>query len=394
MPRQSTTVSVFLASPSDVQHERDLISEVANRWNMRHGRAKAIFIELLRYETSVSAGFGSDGQSVINEQIGEDYDALIAVFWNRIGTATNRSASGSVEEIEKAIERFRAGGNVEVAVYFKQAAASVDTLDLEQVQGIRDLKKRLEAEGSLHKPFSNDDQLTHEIEMLFDRLARRFSTEETQKKSKSIVDLTSKNDDDIIGPRDSDEPGLFDVMEALEKHADEMSEFSNELGNRLGELADKTSAQTSLIEDAARLGPLQATDVKPTIVAISTAMDSFSEFVEQGIEKYKESTLGIGHDVRLIVDLSSDFEQSDDEKNGTIRTISDLVSSAQGGLESLHGLSATTSSLPRMTTQFNKSRRRLLNNLQLVSNEISNLVEMLNSSLVELLASKSTIKIN
>lgn len=354
---------------------------------------KAVFIELLRYETSVSAGFGSDGQSVINEQIGEDYDALIAVFWNRIGTATNRSASGSVEEIEKAIERFRAGGNVEVAVYFKQAAANVDLLDLEQVQGIRDLKKRLETEGSLHKPFSNDDQLTHEIEMLFDRLARRFSTEEAQKKNKSVADHTSKNDVDIIRPSDCDEPGLFDVMEALEKHADEMVEFSNELGNRLGELADKTSAQTSLIEDAARLGPLQATDVKPTIVAISSAMDSFSEFVEQGIEKYKESTLGIGHDIRLIVDLSSDFDQSDDEKNGTVRTISNLISSAQEGLESLQGLSATTSSLPRMTTQFNKSRRRLLDNLQLVSNEISNLVEMLNSSLVELLASKSTIKI-
>ena len=205
--------------------------------------------------------------------------------------------------------------------------------------------------------------------MLFDRLARRFSTEEAQKKNKSVADHTSKNDVDIIRPSDCDEPGLFDVMEALEKHADEMVEFSNELGNRLGELADKTSAQTSLIEDAARLGPLQATDVKPTIVAISSAMDSFSEFVEQGIEKYKESTLGIGHDIRLIVDLSSDFDQSDDEKNGTVRTISNLISSAQEGLESLQGLSATTSSLPRMTTQFNKSRRRLLDNLQLVSNE-------------------------
>lgn len=390
MPRQSTTVSVFLASPSDVQHERDLISDIAVRWNMRHGRTKAVFIELLRYETSVSAGFGDDGQSVINEQIGDDYDALIAVFWNRIGTATDRSASGSVEEIEKAIARFKSDGNVEVAVYFKQAAANVDSLDLQQVQGIRDLKKRLETEGSLHKPFSNDGQLTLEIEMLFDRLARRFSSGDAEKKTKSVSKLSTSaiSDSANSSPSDSDEIGWFDVMDALEKHADETNAFTIELGNRLSELGDKTSAQTSFIEDAARLGPLQATDVKPAIVAISSTMDSFSEFVEQGIEKYKESTLGVGHDIRTIVDLSSDFDQSADDSKEAVNTISNLISSAEGGLESLHGLSQATSSLPRMTTQFNKSRKRLLSNLFLVQNEISNLIEMLNSSLSELIKQK------
>lgn len=391
MSRQSTTVSVFLASPSDVQHERDLISDIAGRWNMRHGRTKAVFIELLRYETSVSAGFGDDGQSVINEQIGDDYDALIAVFWNRIGTATDRSASGSVEEIEKAIARFKSDGNVEVAVYFKQAAANVDSLDLQQVQGIRDLKKRLETEGSLHKPFSNDGQLTYEIEMLFDRLARRFSSGETKKKAKSLSQSSSSaiSDNANSSPSDSDEPGLLDVMEALEKHANETSAFTSELGDRLGELADKTSAQTSLIEDAARLGPLQATDVKPTIAVISSAMDSFSEFVELGIENYKESTLGVGHDIRLIVDLSSDFDQSDDDKKETVSTIFNLISSSKDGLEGLNGLATTTSSLPRMTTLFNKSRKRLLNNLQLVQDEIFNLIQMLDSSLTTLIGDEN-----
>lgn len=389
MPRLSTTVSVFLASPSDVQHERDLIASVTTRWNMRNGRAKAMFIELLRYETSVSAGFGEDGQAVINEQIGEEYDALIAVFWNRIGTATTRSSSGSVEEIEKAIERFRNGGNVEVAVYFKQGAVNVDSLDLDQIQGVRDLKKRLEGEGSLYKTFTNDDQLTLEIEMLFDRLARQFSNEDLHKKSNLSSQTTTDSAIVRIGSiTEDEEPGLFDVIESLEKHASSSTLFITQLGTELNKLAEKTGVQTSLIEDAARLGPLQATDVKPSISAISKAMDNFSNFVEVGIEEYQKGIRGIGEAIRQIVDLSSDFSQSEEDKTQTFSMINSLISSAEGGRQGLVSLTNTTSTLPRMTTEFNKARRRLLINLGLVNKEISEMIEMLDSSLDELNSSK------
>lgn len=44
---------------------------------------------------------GISPQSIINEQILDKCDFLVGVFWKRIGTATDKYASGSVEEIEK-----------------------------------------------------------------------------------------------------------------------------------------------------------------------------------------------------------------------------------------------------------------------------------------------------
>ena len=136
MPRTVTSITVFLASPTDVDHEREFVARTIQEWNDLNGRHRGVQFELLRYESSVSAGFGKDGQDVINTQIGEDYDLLIAIFWKRLGSATPRARSGTVEEYERAFERYKNGENVDISFIFKYVTVDFRKEDISQLNAL------------------------------------------------------------------------------------------------------------------------------------------------------------------------------------------------------------------------------------------------------------------
>jgi hypothetical protein len=119
VPRTISVITVFIASPADVLREKDIVSAQIAEWNARHGKDNSINFDVVRWETSVSAGFGSDGQDVINSQVGDQYDVLIGLFWARYGSATPRASSGTVEEYRRAFERYRSGEDVDIAFLLK-----------------------------------------------------------------------------------------------------------------------------------------------------------------------------------------------------------------------------------------------------------------------------------
>ncbi len=125
MPRNLTSVSIFLSSPGDVSQERALVTTAIDEWNGRMSRDRGIFFDLIKFETSVSAGFGDDGQGVINEQVADDYDVLIAIFWKRLGSETARASSGSVEEFQRALSRYKNGEKIEISFLFKTTPVDV-----------------------------------------------------------------------------------------------------------------------------------------------------------------------------------------------------------------------------------------------------------------------------
>ena len=88
----------FIASPSDVNPERDAASRVITEWNAANSLARAAIIEPVRVETHAELGLGTHPQEIINKQLLERCDFLIAIFWSRLGTATDTEESGTVHE--------------------------------------------------------------------------------------------------------------------------------------------------------------------------------------------------------------------------------------------------------------------------------------------------------
>lgn len=393
MPRQTTAISILLASPFDVKPERELISTIVIEWNNNRGRNLGVFFDLLKFETSVSAGFGEDGQDVVNDGIGNDYDAVIGIFWKRVGTPTPRSKSGAIEEIERAIARHHNGEKIEISVYFKNVAVLPDEIDLEQIQGVRDFKHRLELEGGLHKPFSDDATLRFEISILLDTLAKRFCTRSptpaaNKDSGSSSIKLMAIKSSEITGVHE--DVGFFDVVENIVKSSSVATGFLIQLGSELNSLANTTSAQSTIISEIGSWGSIKLHEMKPIINIVEKSMDHFSNFVELKESEFKNSSAELAENTRSLLDLMYDFEPSNSEINDLILELSKLVDASSTSLDSLEGLHQTTRGLQRMTTAFNHSRKRILINFDAVISDIGSMRDIIAVAVSELSARHET----
>jgi hypothetical protein len=127
----SKKVRILVASPGDVQSERDELSKVVNELNLTISAIapeKGIVLELIRYETHAYPGLGEDAQDVINKQA-LDYDIFVGIMWKRFGTPTKRAGSGTAEEFQYAYERWTQNNSLPVLFYFRQTPFMPKTAD-------------------------------------------------------------------------------------------------------------------------------------------------------------------------------------------------------------------------------------------------------------------------
>lgn len=94
---------VGIASPGDLNRERDTIERSISEWNQRFARNTGMVFLTLRWERDATPVVGrGDAQEIINQDIIDKSDVLVGIFGTRLGTATARAISGTVEEIEAA----------------------------------------------------------------------------------------------------------------------------------------------------------------------------------------------------------------------------------------------------------------------------------------------------
>lgn len=142
MPYQATVIPVMIASPSDVHEYRALARDVIHDWNFVHSTEASAVLMPVGWETHSSPELGSSPQDLINDRVLEECDLLVGIFWTRLGTPTGKSASGTVEEIERHV----AAGKPAM-VYFSRAPASLETVDAEQYAALLTFRKWCEGKG-------------------------------------------------------------------------------------------------------------------------------------------------------------------------------------------------------------------------------------------------------
>jgi len=138
---------IVLASPSDVQAERDVVDKVINLINqfLRAFDPPAI-LELWRWETDAHPGLHVKGpQGLIDEGLRiEDSDLVIGVFGRRFGTPVSDANSGTEHEVRHAMEAWKATGKPQVMLYFREIQeGSLSPEESEQYQRIQAFKKEL-----------------------------------------------------------------------------------------------------------------------------------------------------------------------------------------------------------------------------------------------------------
>lgn len=146
MPKNVLEYKCLMISPSDVEEERNALTELVGNWNAQIGKALDARLDLVRYESHATPEMGAEAQAVLNNQIVDSCDFGVALFWSRLGTPTRQFESGSVEEVRKLINR-----SARVLVYFSQRAIPKDIFDIAQLTKLEEFRKEIEKEGFLGK---------------------------------------------------------------------------------------------------------------------------------------------------------------------------------------------------------------------------------------------------
>lgn len=277
MPRQEHVLSVFVASPSDVNEEREKLEDVIRDLNVTWSRELGIRLDLICWETHAYPGMGLDAQSVINSQIPNDYDLFVGIMWCRFGTPTGRAGSGTQEEFRRTKERYdRNPDSVKIMVYFKDEAVPPSQLDLEQLASVNEFRDSLGEEGGLYWKFDNLDDFERYIRL---HLSRQI--QDWKQKIQVLAPVTKSKADDrsSIEYESESDLGILDFAEIFEERFTQVRELSVRIAALTETLGDKMTERAAEMNALPRdsLGNANRSFAKRLIARAATDMNQYAE---------------------------------------------------------------------------------------------------------------------
>lgn len=135
MSFNATALNIMIASPGDVDDERRTVEKVLARWNATHSLSRKLILMPVGWETHSTPRLGERPQSLINQQMLDDCDILVGVFWTRLGSPTGDFASGTVEEITRHVE-----ADKPAMIYFSEQPAHLQSVNQEQYTALKDFR--------------------------------------------------------------------------------------------------------------------------------------------------------------------------------------------------------------------------------------------------------------
>lgn len=167
---------VGIACPSDVRDEVADIFNLIHDWNSDNSDSEKVVLIPKHWSRNSYPILDGEAQSIINYQIIDRLDILIAIFQNKIGTPTINSQSGTVEEITRVYESGKP-----VLVYFSEKPIDPRLVESQEFRSSRDSLARFRNELyslGIVDTYSTDSQLLEKLEQ-----ALKFHVRELKIKS-------------------------------------------------------------------------------------------------------------------------------------------------------------------------------------------------------------------
>jgi hypothetical protein len=356
--RTLRVLDIFVSSPSDVNPERQLIIDAAKEWNSLNSKARGTHLNILTWEDAVAPALGERPQAIINEQIGDQYDAFIGLMWSRFGSYTGLSDSGTVEEFERALNRYRDGEKLRLAMIFKISDIPTSILDGEQYAKVQSFKVRYSREGGMYREFGNLDELRIIINRLLDQIA---GSETREGLSPSVVVPAQTEGVGITGDIEdqSDELGIIEIRDAIEALSNQQGEFLSEWSSLINRNTDITSRISDDLQSAVRIGNINPDYVNIRMREAAESLDRISDFLNNGLPAYAERNDEIARLVGAAIDVSSDFPAAEAQDEWRVAARS-LINGVRDNYTSTQSLNRTLGGIPRLSGVFNKARNKVV----------------------------------
>ena len=153
MPIPITRYSVLISRPGDAGKEADAVCDALESINHAHSDETGIELKPLDWRRDSYADSGDEPQKLLNKQIVEKSDIVIALFKARFGTPTNDYGSGTEEEIMLALEMGK-----KVMLYCWNPSGDLSVEEKDGLEKIEALKRRLRGKV-LYKSYTDASNL-------------------------------------------------------------------------------------------------------------------------------------------------------------------------------------------------------------------------------------------
>jgi len=180
----SPVYRLFVASPGDLQRERTAVEQVVADINRAD---TGIRIDVVRWEQYSAPHWERPQEAVFLNTQFERTDLFIALFWGRMGTPSGKRdpltnepyLSGTVEELQAAVQRYRDKKLRRILVYFCDRKKKCRTrTERQQWDAVQAFRKKLDDEKSvLYKQFTTTDRFKLALRADLDLVAKELRQE-------------------------------------------------------------------------------------------------------------------------------------------------------------------------------------------------------------------------
>lgn len=389
MPRDERVLTVFVASPSDLESERNRLENAIREINVTWSRQFALRLELIRWETHGYPGAGEDAQEVLNRELPTDYDIFVGLLWTRFGTPTGRAGSGTEEEFDRARNRFRSDPDtVRVMVYFKDAPVPPSSVNPAQIQKIHHFRASLGSKGVLYWDFKTTEEFEQIVRLHLARQIQGFINLGSPQRDRAAA---------VPGPLttapEGEELGLLDLLDLVEEYSTELMGSVERINAETTALGARMQERTLEIQIATAQadGQLSRREAKTLIEKAANNMDQYVARMRTELPIFRDvaekSSAAVARYALMTVDAhSEDRKQVRDARDGLT-----AIAQAMGQIhDSISNFQKTIRELPRLTAVLNRAKRETAEVLDalLTGNEsgrrvIVEALKTLNSSLGE-----------
>lgn len=404
MPKSLTQLTVFVSGPADTDAEKSALRRVIEELSRRLERTHGVTLRTVGWPDDVRPGVNSDAQAEINRQIGTGYDIYVGVIGPRFGTPTPRAGSGTAEELELAVNNFRANPRgLRVLLYFKRTPGDPFAMDLEQLAKVKAFREALPARGVLYRDFND----AAEFVKLADEHIHGLIVDEwrdgewanipcaDQGTPRVVASTTEtggpKPDPNLSGPlaaeiesvEDGADYGLIEYMEAFHAAAANVNEAMAKIAactERIGERMQNRTAEISALQQEHEQGKLiggsrvqqdYLRKARELVDGSASDLDEFVGTMNPAVDAYRSAGRDVFANLRRAIhegaELPADPQQSQENR----RALESLVQAMEQSRSSTISFQASVRQVPALTGRFKRSRQHASSTLGNVIAELS-----------------------
>ncbi len=296
-----------MASPYDTIEERDYMENIIDELNHTNS-SKSFRLELIKWETHSTPSIGEYSQQVVNKTIGDEYNIFVGLLWQRFGTPTPNAGSGTEEEFDRAIDRYRSNPqDVKILFYFKQDPILPNQIDVEQINKINEFREKLKELGVMYWEYQGLENFGAFIRIHLSKIINELESNTNEgrglSKEPSPYESQIKNSrDEIILDEDL---GIYEYLEIAQDSLEDASESLNRMNEIITIEGNKITERTKEIR---QLNSTTQNKAKRKIInRIPYNLDNLSDGINRELPIFNEKFVNFVDSTSKLISMMGEL---------------------------------------------------------------------------------------